>query len=468
MTEEHSVAGAIVQRVDLAGRAAAVHLRVPGESFVLVIANGRGLGAGVPSGIGLVDREARASWPSARLPLPAVVDQSRARTLLVGGRLEAVTAERLVVLREGKRWALVLEGAGEHGRVRLRPAPDEAEAPTEPATDRSRAELEERGRRLGPWLATSAVVARRVAIARAIDQGIARLRKRAQAVEGDLARIGDADALAAQASWLVAEASRAPRGAIKLEVTDWSSGEPQPLVVPLDPARPARAQVEAMFARARRLKKGAAIAEARLAETRAQLTGLAAIKGELEARTGEAQGFTLAEMEALAARAKTVAPRDVQIIVVDSDGGGEQARARSGARDARAVPAVPYRAFVREDGVRILVGKGAEKNDRLTFQLARPHDLWLHAKGRTGAHVIVPSGRGAGVTGELLADAALLAAHFSDARDEAVVDVEYTARKYLKKPRGGAPGTVVIEREKVIALRMDPQRRKVLLEREEI
>ena len=462
----HALLGAIVQRVDLANRAAALHLRVPGETFVLVIANGRGLGQGARVGgigsVGLLDRDSRTSWPSARLPLPAVADQSRARALLVGGRLEEIGADRLVLRRDEKLWAVELEGAGEHGRVRVRPA-----KPSDPPADGpgapERAELEARGRQLGPWLAKSATAATQMALVRAVDQGIARLRKRQQAVEGDLARIGDADALAAQASWFVAEASRAPRGATKLEVTDWSSGEPRPLVVPLDPARPARAQVEAMFARARRLKKGAAIAEARLAQTRAQLVQLRGIQEELAASPA------LDVLDALAARAKAAAPREVKLPAAgDADGTGKGAGASTRKRSGANEPSLPYRAFVREDGARILVGKGAEKNDRLTFQLARPHDLWLHAKGKTGAHVVVPLARGGGVTGELLADAALLAAHFSDARDEAVVDVEYTARKYLKKPRGGAAGAVVIDREKVIALRVDPERRKTLLEREEV
>ena len=394
--------------------------------------------------------------------------------MLVGGRLAGIERERVLVQREGKVWALVLEGAGEHARVRVRPVEPAAERLTE-ATWPAPEELAQRGERVGPWLATSAALVQRAAIARALDQGLARLRKRAHAVEGDLARIGDADALAAQASWLVAEAARAPRGASKLEVTDWSSGEARALVVPLDPARPARVQIEAMFARARRLKKGASFAEARLADTRAQIAGLETVRRELTAlgadaqgdAKGDAKGADLAAVDALAARAKAIAPRDVKIAAADVESGRGGVAGASRAAAGGASPSLPYRAFVREDGLRILVGKGAEKNDRLTFQLARPHDLWLHAKGRTGAHVVVPLARGAGVTGDLLADAALLAAHFSEARDEAVVDVTYTSRKYLKKPRGSAPGLVVVEREKVIALRVDPARRKALLEREE-
>jgi predicted ribosome quality control (RQC) complex YloA/Tae2 family protein len=113
------------------------------------------------------------------------------------------------------------------------------------------------------------------------------------------------------------------------------------------------------------------------------------------------------------------------------------------------------------------VGRGAAHNDQLTFQIARPHDLWLHAQGYPGAHVIVPLPKNQTCPGDVLADAAHLAAHFSDARDEAVVDVQYASRRYLRKPRGSAPGLVVVDREKIIAVRIDPGVLSALLASEE-
>jgi predicted ribosome quality control (RQC) complex YloA/Tae2 family protein len=114
----------------------------------------------------------------------------------------------------------------------------------------------------------------------------------------------------------------------------------------------------------------------------------------------------------------------------------------------------------------VLVGRGADHNDALSFQVARPHDLWLHAKGYPGAHVIVPLDKGASCPADLLVEAAHLAAHFSGARDEAIVEVEYAPRRYLRKPRGSAPGAVVVDREKVIVLRREEDRLRRLLERE--
>jgi predicted ribosome quality control (RQC) complex YloA/Tae2 family protein len=123
---------------------------------------------------------------------------------------------------------------------------------------------------------------------------------------------------------------------------------------------------------------------------------------------------------------------------------------------------------VGASGARILVGRGAAHNDALTLHVARPHDLWLHAKDRSGAHVVVALKKGESCPPELLVEAAHLAAHFSDARDERIVDVQYTPRRHLRKPRGSAPGLVLVDREKVLILRKDDEVLRRLLESEQV
>jgi predicted ribosome quality control (RQC) complex YloA/Tae2 family protein len=257
-----------------------------------------------------------------------------------------------------------------------------------------------------------------------------------------------------RAQLFVAEAARAPRGATRLVTVDWSSGEAREVELRLDAARGAREQIDAMFRRARRLKEGARIARARLEDAERALSALRAI---VEGLAEEQQP----DVEALETRARAAAPRDFKL----ASGGAPSLRARGRAGGQSALP--PHRVFVGGSGARILVGRGAEKNDALTFHVARPHDLWLHAKNRTGAHVIVPLDKGASCPAEVLVEAAHLAAHFSEARDERVVEVQYTPRRYLRKPRGSPPGLVVVDREKVLVLRREDSLLRRLLEREE-
>ncbi len=74
--------------------------------------------------------------------------------------------------------------------------------------------------------------------------------------------------------------------------------------------------------------------------------------------------------------------------------------------------------------------------------MARPEDLWLHARDVPGAHVILRDHEGRAAADDLR-EAAEVAAFFSDARAEAAVDVHVTRRKHVRPGRGG-PGRVQI------------------------
>jgi predicted ribosome quality control (RQC) complex YloA/Tae2 family protein len=102
-----------------------------------------------------------------------------------------------------------------------------------------------------------------------------------------------------------------------------------------------------------------------------------------------------------------------------------------------------------EDGLLILVGRNSRQNEEVTFRRAAPDDLWLHARGVPGAHVIVKTG-GQEVPEATLRQAAQLAAYYSQARDSAHVDVAYTERRYVRPIKGAGPGLVTYIREKTI------------------
>ncbi|MBA3559376.1 MAG: DUF814 domain-containing protein [Gemmatimonadaceae bacterium] len=104
----------------------------------------------------------------------------------------------------------------------------------------------------------------------------------------------------------------------------------------------------------------------------------------------------------------------------------------------------------------IWVGRGAKSNDQLTFRESAPDDVWLHARGAAGAHVVLRWSQAERPPATDLEEAALLAAWHSRARGSAVVPVDWTRRKYVRKPRGSAPGLVVVMRADTIMARPDP------------
>ncbi len=103
----------------------------------------------------------------------------------------------------------------------------------------------------------------------------------------------------------------------------------------------------------------------------------------------------------------------------------------------------------------ILVGKNGPGNDHLTWRLARSHDLWLHAQGIPGSHVIVRLQNGKSAPSRTLQEAAQIAAYYSRARGQVKVPVDYALRKYLRKPKAAAPGVVLLTQEKTIVVRPD-------------
>lgn len=442
--------GAVVQRVDLAPAVAVLRVRAPGATrHVVIAAEARGAAVGVLQGkpfrsVGL---------PGGSAPL---AEKLRLRSKLEGARIEAIEERRIVVRALEARLAVEIATRGEGPRIVLRDVGDEALAEGF-AREGDEETWRARGEALAGALGEGALTEARRELGRALSRAKARIERRITAIRGDLGRIGEAEALAARAASFVAEAARAPRGATSLTVTDWSSGEPREVSLALDPARPAREQIEAMFKRARRLKLGATIGRQRLAEAEAAEAGIAAAIEALPLAT------SAEATQRLAAEARRAAPRDFAFAAGAGAGTGKG----NAASARKASPSRAYRVFHGAAGERIFVGKGAANNDALSFHTARPHDLWLHAKGRAGAHVIVPLDKKQTCPAELLIDAAHLAAHFSEAREEGVVEIEHTPRRYLRKPRGSAPGFVIVDREKVIVLRVERERTARLLAAEE-
>jgi len=109
--------------------------------------------------------------------------------------------------------------------------------------------------------------------------------------------------------------------------------------------------------------------------------------------------------------------------------------------------AVPKRKRARLElrtrhGSRIVIGRSPLENAELTFRLARPNDLWLHAQGVPGAHVILARDDRAAAPDDDLQVAAALAAFYSKAKAATSVPVDYTLRKYVRKQRAAPPGLV--------------------------
>jgi len=247
----------------------------------------------------------------------------------------------------------------------------------------------------------------------------ARIAKRLGAIEAELgavrARIADGagrERLRASGDALYTHAHEVPSGALSY-VPPTNPG----LTVPLDPELDAKANAQAYYARYRKAADALPHLERRGAVLAARRDALEVLAFEAE----RADPPTLPELEA-----------DLDELEGRPPQRGPQPTARRRA---------PLR-LERPSGARIYVGRSPRENVEVTFRIAKSDDLWFHARGIPGSHVVLQAPPGGALEDDDLAAAADLAATHSKAKNAPRVEIDYTERKYVRKQRDAAPGLV--------------------------
>jgi len=191
--------------------------------------------------------------------------------------------------------------------------------------------------------------------------------------------------------------------------------------IALDPALTPVENAQAYFARYRRAKRALQAVPERLAAADAVLATL----------DQWATDLALAEDRA-----------EIDAVRADLAGSGWLPGSPSARAPKPATPRGPLR-WVSPDGLTVLVGRNSRQNEQVTFTHAARGDLWLHARGVPGAHVVVRSG-GRAVPDATRRAAAALAAWFSSARGEARVEVTATDVRHVRRLKGGGLGMVTV------------------------
>jgi hypothetical protein len=187
-----------------------------------------------------------------------------------------------------------------------------------------------------------------------------------------------------------------------------------------------------------------------------QLAGGASVA--TDARQGENAAVVaerLYERAAAMERAALLLPRRISEFENSAPRPPENAGGRKAPRAGEEEPGqkLPYRTYRSSGGLEIRVGKNARSNDELTFKRSAPGDVWLHAQGASGSHVILRWTRDESPPARDLEEAAVLAAWHSRARGSALVPVDWTRRRYVRKARGGSPGSVIVTRAETLFAR---------------
>ncbi len=202
-------------------------------------------------------------------------------------------------------------------------------------------------------------------------------------------------------------------------VTDYFSETPQQLNVPLDSTLSLRENIDKMFKRHAKADRGKQVVARQLAENRRQQSRL-----EEQARRVHA----IRDWDTWLAIAATL---------------DKQSGPRTEADAIVKEPVLRRFRSTQLEGREIYVGRNARENDEVTFEIATPDDFWLHVGEYTGSHVVVRNpNRDKELEQSVLIKAAQIAAFFSQARNTSKVEVHYTRRKNVVKPKRAKAGTV--------------------------
>jgi len=230
-----------------------------------------------------------------------------------------------------------------------------------------------------------------------------------------------------------------PAGATTLHAPDYTQPDAPEIAIPIDPAKTPAENAERYFHKARRAR-----------ESRAEL------HARLQRLTDEANALRYALLQA----EQAADPDALQQLHADAKAHGwlrETGAPTSPAKRAEKDPFEGHkiRMHLSPDGYQVLVGENAAANDFLLTRFAKPNDWWLHVRTGTGAHVIIRTeNQPQRVPRNTLEFAARLAAQHSTDRHARVVEVDYTLRKYVRKPKGAPQGFALYTHEKTLRVEL--------------
>ena len=212
----------------------------------------------------------------------------------------------------------------------------------------------------------------------------------------------------------------------------------RPIEMEIDPRLGLPENAERMFRRSRKVERTEIALRRRLEEVEHKLAYAEGVRVSLDDARGPDELDELESIRREMEEQDLIAPEKTSV------------RSKDGTKR------LPPRSFTTHRGNVVLVGRSARSNVELTFRLAEPDDLWLHASGMPGSHVVLKRSGSIESDEEEILEAAGYAAYFSKGRNDTYVDVIVTARRNVRKIKGAPPGLVRVSNVKTVRVRPKP------------
>ena len=283
-------------------------------------------------------------------------------------------------------------------------------------------------------------------IARALRKERKLAERRLGRIEQELAEADQANELQRRGELLKGVLGKIRAGDSEVRTQDYASGEE--VVIPLDPSKSPKANMDAAFKKYQKMVRRLAKAGGQVDRARERVQELIDCEASLETVLPDELLELALVKELLAKHARSVpgsaAPK------------APEAKLPAPLRnlDAKLMP----RRYLSKDGLEIWVGRSDAGNDYLTTRLARGNDLFFHLDGAPGSHVILRTEGRPDPPQDSILDACELAVRFSKFKNASRADVHVVPIKYVKKPKGAKKGLVYVTGGKSIHLRREAKR----------
>jgi predicted ribosome quality control (RQC) complex YloA/Tae2 family protein len=296
-------------------------------------------------------------------------------------------------------------------------------------------------------------------VLKGVSNAVSRMAKKIASLERQSADPSVHEGTSHFADLIMANLHTIKPAATSITVEDWNTGEQ--VTVPLDSTKTAIECAEEFYKKARKQRRAVDQVAPLLEEARQQLEYLQDTECMVQQLEGKdvnedvaalretetelvAGGFMKASSDAAlaekaAGKARKAAKRTSKRAKSGGGGGGNSGDDNEG-----------YREYLSPSGFTVLIGRNSKQNDYLTTRMAQPTDVWMHARGVPGAHVLLRVPPGKEAADEDLQYTADLAAFFSKARSEGKLDVTIANPAHITKPKGAKPGQVLVKQEKVL------------------
>jgi predicted ribosome quality control (RQC) complex YloA/Tae2 family protein len=266
---------------------------------------------------------------------------------------------------------------------------------------------------------------------KSLGQQIAKVERTLLKIDADIARFESPGRYEMMGKLLTAHMHFLAKGMKTATLENVLSESHESVVIPLDVSRTPAQNAEAFFQKAKQARMSVAEQLTRKEEIGRQRTFLRSLEEALEgiSTSGELEQFLQTHEKEL---------RRAGVHLQKESASAPEER-------------IPFRVFTVSGGFQVWAGKSGANNDLLTTRHTKQNDLWFHTRGVGGSHVVLKTGTGKGEPDKrAIEEAAGIAAYYSKMKKASMVPVTMCLGKYVRKPKGAPPGTVVVEREKTI------------------